>query len=305
MSYLEYKTPAYNLLGIHNLMLLDSIRTRTYAKAIKVNIKKGDVVVDVGTGTGILALLAVKAGAKKVYAIEPTEIIGVARNIARDNGLENKIQFMNCRAEEAEIPEKVDCVLSEWMGVFGIQDNMLPSVISIRDRYLKTEGKILPDKVSLHLALVSSERIYHETVGKWRKSFQGLDYNHFADRNANDTHLITARPGELASNPIILKELDIKNGKIQRQYNENVKLVVKKGKRCHGVLGWFNAGFPKNITLDTSPYKPVTHWQQLFFPFKNPINPEEHEKINLSFKIREDRKNHRLMNFKWDLINTH
>lgn len=304
MTYLEYKTPAYNLLGIHNLMLLDSIRTRTYAKAIKVNVKKGDVVVDVGTGTGILALLAAKAGAKKVYAIEPTEIIGVARNIARDNGLESKIQFMNCRAEEAEIPEKVDCVVSEWMGVFGLQTNMLPSVISIRDRYLKTEGKILPDKVSLHLALVSSERIYHETVGKWRKSFQGLDYNHFADCNANDTHLITARPGELASNPLILKELDIKNGKIQRQYNENVKLVVKKGKRCHGVLGWFNAGFQKNITLDTSPYKPVTHWQQLFFPFKNPINLEEHEKINLSFKIREDRKNHKLMNFKWDLINT-
>ena len=78
------------------------------------------------------------------------------------------------------------------MGVFGLQENILPAVISIRDKYLKSDGKILPSIVLLYLALVSSETIYNETVGKWRKPMYDLDYSYFADCNANDTHLITA-----------------------------------------------------------------------------------------------------------------
>ena len=301
MSYLGYRNPIYDLLEIHNLMLSDSIRTGTYARAIKANVKEGDIVVDVGTGTGILALLAAKAGAKKVYAIETTEIIQVAKQITMDNGLEDQIIFMNCNAEEAEIPEQVDCIVSEWMGVFGLQENMLPAVISIRDRYLKSDGKILPHDISLFAALVSSDNIYNEAVKRWRQPFYGLDYHHFADCNANDTHLVTARPDELGSEPVKLMDVDCRNARPQRQYRADIRLITTKNSDYQGILGWFKANFPGDITLDTSPCKSSTHWQQLFFPFSNPIELEEKEEVNLSFEAKRDNQNHRLMHFNWNL----
>ena len=99
----------------------------------------------------------------------------------------------------------------------------------------------------------------------------------------------------------MLMELDIRNVEPQRLYEESIKIVVKESTKSQGVLGWFSAGFPNGITLDTSPYELVTHWQQLFFPFKNPIKLGKNDEVSLTFKMEEDKKDYRLMNFAWDV----
>jgi len=145
--------PKYDSLRIHEMMLSDGVRTAAYQSAIEANARPGDVVLDVGTGSGILALFAARAGARKVYAIEPTGIIELAKRIAQRNGLASRIEFIQARVEEVDLPEKADCIVSEWLGVFALQENMLPSIASARDRLLKPGGKILPETVRLFLAL--------------------------------------------------------------------------------------------------------------------------------------------------------
>jgi len=298
MSCIEYNEPEYGPAMWHNLMLSDKVRTGAYAKAIMDNIKEGDVVVDVGAGTGIFSLLAAKLGAR-VYAIEPTEIIEVAKQNAKRNGVEDKITFIKCLAEEAEIPEEVDCIVSEWMGVMVLQENMLPAVTSIRDRYLKPHGKILPEKISIYLGLVSSERIHNETIGRWEKPFFGLDYSYFRDYNTKDTHLITAEPSEMGSSPVKIMEINVRTINPKKLYEMTSKLIANDNMVCQGILGWFKADFPGGITLDTSPYVPSTHWQQLYFPFENTAKLTKNDLINFSLKIEEDDNVPKLMHFSW------
>jgi len=279
--------PKYNSLQIHDMMLSDSIRTQAYQRAIEANIKEGDVVIDVGTGTGILALFAAKAGAKKVYAIEPTGMIDLAKQIAERNGFSNRIEFIKAKAEEVNIPEQVDCIVSEWLGVFTVQENMLPSVASVRDRFLKPEGKMLPETVDLFLSLVEDKELYYEKISRWKKQPYGLDYTDFAFCQANDVHVTTFNSDNLLSDPIRIINIDMKCAKHSNFKVEKHFKVIRKG-ICHGLAGWFRAIFPGGIKLNTAPNQPLTEWRQSFFPIAESVQVNRDEEVIVTFTTKAD-----------------
>ena len=98
---------------------------------------------DIGAGTGILSIFAAKAGAKHVYAIEYAEIAIFAKEIIKQNGLEDKITVIKGKMEEIELPvDKVDMIISEWMGYFLLYESMLDTVLFARDNYLR--GSLRP-----------------------------------------------------------------------------------------------------------------------------------------------------------------
>ena len=108
---------------------------------------------DIGCGTGILSIFAARAGAKHVYAIENAEIALYAVEIIKRNGLSDKITVIKGKMEEITLPvPKVDIIISEWMGYFLIYENMLPSVLAVRDKCLKKDGEIIPREASLFIA---------------------------------------------------------------------------------------------------------------------------------------------------------
>ena len=111
------------------------------------------IVLDIGAGTGILSMFAARAGAKHVYAIEFAEIAIFAREIIRQNGLQDKITVIKGKMEEIELPvPKVDIIISEWMGYFLLYESMLDSVLWARDKYLNKGGKMLPDRAQIYVA---------------------------------------------------------------------------------------------------------------------------------------------------------
>lgn len=109
-----------------------------------------------GCGTGILSCFASQTGAKKIFAVDQSEIIYYAMDIAQRNAVEN-IEFVKGRLENMELPladgEKVDIIISEWMGYFLLFEGMLDSVIHARDKYLKTGGIILPNRCTINLVV--------------------------------------------------------------------------------------------------------------------------------------------------------
>src|ERR1700722_3206701 len=103
---------AYSLAG-YGSMIADRIRIDAFAQALRGAIRPGAVVMDIGTGPGIMAVLACQFGAKRVYAIEPSEVIQVAREIAAANHCANKIEFFEDLSTKVSIPTKADVIVSD------------------------------------------------------------------------------------------------------------------------------------------------------------------------------------------------
>eukprot|EP00798_Chlamydomonas_sp_ICE-L_P027618 gene27618-7255_t len=145
----------YSFISDQRLMLQDEPRMRSYRDAIFKNAAshfKGKAVLDVGTGSGILACWAAQAGARVVYAVEATGMAKHARTLAEANGLGDVITVIEEKMENVCLPEKVDTIISEWMGLLLLRDGMLPSVILARDKWLVPGGALFPATAQLWLA---------------------------------------------------------------------------------------------------------------------------------------------------------
>lgn len=177
----------YGQLSHQQNMLQDSVRTGTYYNAVCYNVKdfEGKVVLDVGTGSGILSLFAAQAGAKKVYAVECSGMVRYARRLVKENGLDEIIQVILGKVEEVELPEKVDVIISEPMGFFLVHERMLESYITARNRFLKPEGKMFPAIGVMYVSVFSDDGLYKEIKGKsnfWNnEDFYGFDISTLKD----------------------------------------------------------------------------------------------------------------------------
>merc|ERR1719295_827526 len=108
---------------------------------------KDKIVLDVGCGTGILSMFAAKAGAKKVIGVDMSSIVEHAKKIVEDNNLSDKVTILKGKVEEVVLPdgiEKVDIIISEWMGYCLFYESMLDTVLYARDKWLARSGKIRP-----------------------------------------------------------------------------------------------------------------------------------------------------------------
>ncbi|KJE88813.1 arginine methyltransferase 4-PA [Capsaspora owczarzaki ATCC 30864] len=115
-------------------MLQDLVRTGTYQRAMLENAAdfEDKVVLDVGAGTGVLSFFAIQAGARKVYAIEASAMADNTRLLVERNGLAGRIIVINAKAEEVELPEQVDLIISEPMGTLLVNERMLETYIYAR-----------------------------------------------------------------------------------------------------------------------------------------------------------------------------
>jgi len=153
-------------------MLRDTKRTEWYRDAILDNeeLFKDKIVLDLGAGSGILSMLAYKAGAKEIHALEPAEIFFVLRKNVYDNKMEGKI-FCHKRMVEdfaEENPKfKCDIIVSEWMGYFLVYERMIDSVIFARDRLLNEGGLMLPDKATMYAKPFCDEAAHNKFFNFW------------------------------------------------------------------------------------------------------------------------------------------
>ena len=152
-------------------MLKDEVRTKSYMNAIEQNkhLFRDKVVLDVGCGTGILSMFCARAGAKKVYAVECSNIATQARQIIEANGYSEVIEVIQAKMEDITLPEQyVDIIISEWMGYFLLYESMLETVLYARDKYLRPgTGIMLPDKAVLYMCAIEDGDYKNEKIEFW------------------------------------------------------------------------------------------------------------------------------------------
>ena len=268
----------------HKTMLGDDVRMDAYQRGIHEVVKEGDVVADIGTGSGILAFFAVHAGARKVYAVEQDGIIEEAEKLAKISGLDNKIVFMKGRSDRVELPEKVDVITSELIGFFGLEENLLHFKINARDRFLKPGGRLVPAWLELYLVPVESETIWKKNVGPWYKDFYGYDLSPVRDYAVSQRYLadFTNKVSQLAA-PSMISHIDFYEiKKIPFVFNAEFN-INKKGK-FHGLMGYFRSGLSPHVVLSTSSEEPVTHWEQTFFPMEDMVFVEQGDEVSCMIK---------------------
>lgn len=268
----------YGMLQHQQNMLQDYIRTGTYHAAIVENAVDfcGKAVMDVGCGSGVLALFAAAAGARVVYAVEASGAAKFAAQLASANSpIGNRIKVIHGKVEEVEIPEKVDVLVSEPMGTLLVNERMLESYLYARDRYLKPGGKMFPRLGRIHLAAFSDEMLHAEVASKssfWEQpNFYGIDLTCLAEPAAKSyfTQVVVDQipPNVLVSN-CTSKTFDFLTISETELQDIRIPLSLQVGVPCtvHGIAAWFDVLFDGSTVqrwLSTAPGLPVTHWFQL------------------------------------------
>jgi predicted RNA methylase len=256
-------------------MLRDLQRNEAYRLALAHAVKPGDVVLDVGAGTGILSIFAAQAGARKVYAVERSAIAEVARRMVERNHQGAVIEVIQSDLEDLALPEKVDVIVSEWMGGFGVDENMLSPVVMARDRWLKPGGRMVPARVTAHLAPAEIPD-FDEAIAYWRSSPHGVDTSVIATLSTQETyhtqtHLtednLLAVPRPMWSHDPHVCTLD----DADQPFTAKLEFTAARAGMLSGLVAWFTAEMGDGRTLTTEVGAPNTHWGRTLFPLDRPI----------------------------------
>ncbi|OGR13661.1 MAG: hypothetical protein A2341_08805 [Deltaproteobacteria bacterium RIFOXYB12_FULL_58_9] len=264
-------TKWYGELEVQRLMVSDRWRTDAFARAIQEVVTAGDVVVDLGTGTGILAMFAARAGASKVYAIDEADIATMAVELIQMNGLEESIEVFHGSAAKFQIQEKADLIISEWLGHMAFVEGMVDDLLGVRDRVLKPGGRMLPSAVEVMLAPIDDPVLYsNHGPGFWRRLIHDVDLSILEELELKQgrgfqTFIDAA---SLLSVPSPIVAMDMRRAAPGDQWTTGkIDFEVKRDGVLNGFVGWFVAELSENVILDTGPNHPQTHWSQMYLPF--------------------------------------
>lgn len=283
----------YGDIEMQRRMVSDRPRTNAFAAAIREVVQPGDVVLDVGTGTGILAMVAAKAGARKVYAIDATDIAEVATHLVKANGLSDQIQILHGLAGELQLDQKVDLIISEWLGNAAFVEGMLHAVLDARDHNLTPIGRMLPSKVRVLIAPLDEPILYNtEGPGFWRERIHDLDFSSLQEVELSQgrTMQIRVEPAAVLAPGQALLELDLLTASAEDVRSEGqLEFVPLRDGVLNGFCVWFEAELSRCVILDTGPFSPETHWAQTYMSFSpRPVRAGERVEVSVDFSYDPD-----------------
>ncbi|KAK5643429.1 hypothetical protein RI129_007274 [Pyrocoelia pectoralis] len=286
----------YSHYGIHHEMLSDTVRTTSYRDAILNNedVFKDKIVLDVGCGTGILSMFAAKAGSAKVYGIDQSDVLYKAMDIIRENNLYDAIHLIRGRIEDTPLPvDKVDIIISEWMGYFLLFEGMLDSFIYARDNHLSANGVILPNRCNISLVGISDSDKYDNHITFWNNVY-GFSMKCMKHEVVKEPNIETISSDTVITTPFILTEINLKTCQTNTvEFSTDFKLQVTKGGVLTALGGYFDTFFdlPNSVSFSTGPHVMKTHWQQTVFYLKNPQNVNEGDTIEGNLTCSRTKKN--------------
>ena len=268
----------------YGLMAADCKRREAYAEALRRAVTPGSVVVDIGTGTGVFALLACSFGARRVFAIEPDNSIFVAQELAAANGYAERIEFIQDFSTNVTLPERADVIISDMRGILPLVQQHIPTIIDARERLLARAGVLIPQRDTLWVSVVETADLYRDFTAPWEDTAYGFDLR--AARKAAVNSSRKARPGcQMLTEPecwATLGYADIKDANAGAE----VHLRVIRAGTGHGLAVWFDTILTEGICLTNSPAEPQLPYGQVFFPWTEAVNLEVGDTITVLLQAK-------------------
>jgi hypothetical protein len=262
-AMLSHSSSAFEASPIHIAMLDDRLRTESFFRGIREVVRPGDVVVDLGTGTGILAMEAARAAARHVYAIEATGIGRAAQALWEANGLADRITLIAGWSSRITLPERADVLVSEIIGNEPFDERVIEFFADARARLLKPGARLLPRRVrvyALPVQVPEHEIDRHtftvEALERWR-DWYGLDFSPLRDIVERSFNGFMVRPHQAAewpalSEPVLLAEVDLTQAE-DFTFERNLPVAISKAGRLNGVIEYFELEVSPSSVFSTHP----------------------------------------------------
>ena len=272
-------------LHFYGRMLADTPRMNAYVEALRRSVTPDSVVLDLGCGPGVFALLACKLGARRVYAVEPDNTINIAREAAVANRCADRIEFFQKLSTEVTLPEPATIIISDLRGVLPWFEQHIPAIIDARQRLLAPGGRLIPQRDFLWAAVVETPERYREIVGPWVTIRFDLDLSAGVSRITNSWRKTRIESSELLTEAVRWTALDYYEVSSADVDAEIAWRAARSG-TAHGIAVWFDAEVADGLGFSNRPGAQELIYGQGFFPFPRPVPVTEGEQINV--RLRAD-----------------
>jgi protein arginine N-methyltransferase 1 len=261
-------------------MLADGERSDAYRKAIAKGVQPGDVVLEVGCGPGVFALLACQAGARKVYAVDSEEIANFGRELAAANGFAERTEFIQSDSRKLQLPERVNVIISDIRGSLPFFGHAIASIEDARQRLLAPGGRLIPQRDTLQAALIEASDFYSRLVSPWSESSLALDLSPSLSLLLNGSYSSHFNTDELLTEPQTWAVLDYSAG-AKACAAADLSFSVSRAGTAHGLCLWFDTELIDGIEYSSRPGFRKTIYGQVFLPWLEAVSVQRGQKVSI------------------------
>jgi len=266
MKRKEYATP-FSMLHAASLLSHKS-RIRKFRQAICRAVKSDDYVIDIGTGSGILAILAAREGARVTAIDVNQEALTYARKAARNNGVEENIEFVHTHFADFTTEEQADVIMCEMLSSFMLVEQQIAASSYAVENLLKPSGRIVPEEVRIYAGPVQNNILWE------RFEIEGLIFPRVVQTAEPGQNIDLADISELA-----VFDLTVPNPNVA--INKILKFTLVQPGTVHGISGMFESRLFDDILLTME-----DGWKELFLPLEQPIKVKAGESLDIRVSYR-------------------
>lgn len=224
--------------------------------------------------------------------------------VCRKNNFSN-IEFVKGRLEDTNLPvDKVDIIVSEWMGYFLLFEGMLDSVIYARDNHLSPNGCLMPNRCTISLLGHGDENRHQQLISYWNDVY-GFDMSCLQKEVLRETSIEVCNPKYVLTEPFVVADLDLMIVDLNySNFTSEFTLNVTTTGKLTSLIGYFDTLFelPHHVEFSTSPHATATHWKQAVFYLKDAISVTAGDSISGTFRCRRDPKDARSLVITVDML---